>query len=74
MKLRVELEQEDDGRWIAEVVNWPEVTGLVAYGATQWQAFRAVEALALRVIAERLELEQGGETPFEMRSFSFEPA
>lgn len=52
MKLKVETEREDDGRWIAEV---PELPGVLAYGATREQAVAQVEALALRVIAERLE-------------------
>jgi predicted RNase H-like HicB family nuclease len=50
--LRVELEQEADGRWLAEVVELP---GVLAYGATRDQALAKVEALALRVIADRLE-------------------
>lgn len=48
----VEIEREDDGRWIAEVVGLP---GVVAYGATRDDAFRSVEALALRVLADRIE-------------------
>jgi predicted RNase H-like HicB family nuclease len=52
MNLNFETEQEDDGRWIAEV---PELPGVLAYGATQQQAIIKAEALALRVLAERLE-------------------
>jgi predicted RNase H-like HicB family nuclease len=52
MNLTFETEQEDDGRWIAEV---PELQGVLAYGATQQQAIIKAEALALRVLAERLE-------------------
>jgi predicted RNase H-like HicB family nuclease len=52
MKLTFETEQEDDGRWIAEV---PELPGVLAYGATQQRAITKAEALALRVLAERLE-------------------
>lgn len=52
MTIRVELEQEDDGRWIAEVRVLP---GVMAYGATPDEAKLAVLALALRVIADRLE-------------------
>jgi len=52
MSLEVEYEREDDGRWIAEV---PVLPGVMAYGATKDKAIQAVEALALRVIAERLE-------------------
>ncbi len=51
-RLRVELEQEDDGRWIAEVVALP---GVLAYGSTREEAFASAQALALRVIADRLE-------------------
>lgn len=49
---RVEIEQEDDGRWVAEVMELP---GVMAYGATLEEARRRAQALALRVLAERLE-------------------
>ena len=52
MKLTIEIDREDDGRWIAEL---PEMPGTVAYGATREEAIANVEALALRVLAERLE-------------------
>jgi predicted RNase H-like HicB family nuclease len=52
MKLRVEFDRETDGRWIAEV---PELPGVLAYGKTRADALAAVEALALRVIADRIE-------------------
>ncbi len=52
MKLTVEIEQESDGRWIAEV---PELPGTIAYGPTRERAIANVEALALRVLAERLD-------------------
>ena len=55
--LRIELETETDGRWIAEVVELP---GVLAYGATQDEAIARVQALALRVIADRLENEEAG--------------
>jgi predicted RNase H-like HicB family nuclease len=48
----VEVEQEDDGRWIAEV---PELPGVLAYGKTREEAVRRAQALSLRVLAERLE-------------------
>lgn len=48
----IEVEQEIDGRWIAEV---PELPGVMAYGSTREQAVRKVQALSLRVLAERLE-------------------
>jgi predicted RNase H-like HicB family nuclease len=50
--LRVELEEGADGRWLAEVVELP---GVLAYGVTREEAFARAEALALRVIADRLE-------------------
>ncbi|MFM9848514.1 MAG: type II toxin-antitoxin system HicB family antitoxin [Hyphomicrobiaceae bacterium] len=52
MNLRIELEQEEDGRWIAEV---PELPGVLAYGVTPKQAAAKVQVIALRVLAERLE-------------------
>ncbi len=52
MKLNVETEQEEDGRWIAEV---PELPGVMAYGATRAEAIQKAEALSLRVVADRLE-------------------
>jgi predicted RNase H-like HicB family nuclease len=51
-KLVVELEPEEDGRWIAEV---PALPGVLAYGETREEAVARVEALALRVLADRLE-------------------
>lgn len=52
MNLSVELDREEDGRWIAEVSALP---GVLAYGETRERALASVEALALRVLAERLE-------------------
>jgi predicted RNA binding protein YcfA (HicA-like mRNA interferase family)/predicted RNase H-like HicB family nuclease len=54
---RIELERETDGRWIAEVVELP---GVLAYGASQDDAIARVQALALRVVADRLENEEAG--------------
>jgi predicted RNase H-like HicB family nuclease len=54
---RVEFEREDDGRWIAEV---PDLPGVLAYGTTQDEAQARVQALALRVVAERLEHGEAG--------------
>ena len=48
----IETEEEVDGRWIADVV---EIPGAMAYGRTQEQAIARAQAIALRVIAERLE-------------------
>lgn len=52
MKLSIELEQEDDGRWIAEIL---EISGVMVYGQTQVEAVAKAQALALQVLAERLE-------------------
>lgn len=52
MQLMIEIELESDGCWVAEI---PELPGVLAYGATREVADRAVRALALRVIADRLE-------------------
>ena len=48
----VEVERENDGRWLAEVV---ELSGVLAYGDSEDGAISRAQALALRVIAERLE-------------------
>lgn len=50
--LSLEIEQEVDGRWIAEVRNLP---GVLAYGETRSEAITRAEALALRVLADRLD-------------------
>ena len=52
MKLTVEAEQEEDGRWIAEILELP---GVLTYAATRDEALAQAEALALRVIADRIE-------------------
>lgn len=50
--LRIESEREADGRWIAEV---PALPGVMSYGATQEEAHARVKALALRIVADRLD-------------------
>ena len=50
--MKVETEREADGRWLAEV---PELPGVLVYAQTREEAIRRVEALALRVIADRLD-------------------
>ncbi len=50
--MKIELEREDDGRWIAEVADLP---GVMAYGTTRHAAVAKAEALALRIIADRLD-------------------
>ena len=57
-QVRIETELEADGRWIAEVV---ELAGVMTYGITREEAISRAEALALRVIADRLE--NGEEIP-----------
>jgi predicted RNase H-like HicB family nuclease len=49
---KVETEREDDGRWIAEIVDVP---GVLAYGATEKEAMASAQAIALRVLADRIE-------------------
>ena len=68
MTFKVEIEQEEDGRWIAEVVDLP---GVLAYGKTAVEAKAKVQALALRVIADRLE---HGEAGPDLLSISFATA
>ncbi|MBF0133895.1 MAG: type II toxin-antitoxin system HicB family antitoxin [Magnetococcales bacterium] len=68
MNYAIEHEQEADGRWLAEVMDLP---GVVAYGRTEEEAISRVEALALRVLAERLE---NGETQGRAFSVSFAAA
>lgn len=57
-KIRIDLDRESDGRWIAGIALLP---GALVYGTTREEAARKVEALALRILAERLE--NGEEVP-----------
>ena len=50
--MKIEFEQEEDGRWIAEI---PDLPGVMVYGATREEARSKVSALALRVLADRIE-------------------
>jgi predicted RNase H-like HicB family nuclease len=52
MPLTVDVEREDDGRWLAEV---PELPGVLAYGQVRAEAIGRAQALALRVLADRLD-------------------
>ena len=52
MTFTYQLDQEEDGRFLAEIVELP---GCLAYGATQEDALRAVQVLALRIVADRIE-------------------
>lgn len=65
-QLKIELEQEEDGRWIGEV---PSLPGVMAYGPTKAAALAAVQALALRAIADRLEHNEA--FPEELLNVSF---
>ena len=68
MNFTIELEQEEDGRFIAEVTDLP---GVLVYGQTREEAIGKVQALALRVLADRLE--HGESTP-ELLTISFAAA
>jgi predicted RNase H-like HicB family nuclease len=68
MTFLIEIEQEQDGRWIAEVLDLPSV---LAYGQTADEAKAKVQALALRVVADRLE---HGEAGPDLLSISFAAA
>ncbi len=68
MKLQIAVEQETDGRWIAEVESLP---GVLTYGVSRVDAVAKVQALALRALAERMEL---GEAVPELLSVEFQAA
>ncbi len=57
---KIDTEQETDNRWIAEI---EELPGAMVYGETRYEAIAKVEALALRILADRLE---HGETPEQL--------
>ncbi|HKS92331.1 MAG TPA: hypothetical protein VJQ83_10415 [Tepidiformaceae bacterium] len=57
MRLTIESEEEADGRWFAEIL---ELLGVMSYGNTREDAVAAAQALAFRVIADRIE---HGEAP-----------
>ena len=64
----IELDREDDGRWIAEI---RELPGALCYGSSRDEAIARVQALALRVLADRLE---HAEAPAELLNVSFRAA
>ena len=68
MIFTVEYEQEEDGRWLAEVLELP---GALAYGQTSEEALAKAQALALRVLADRLE---HGESAREFVQITFAAA
>ncbi len=65
MNYQIEFEQEVDGRWIAEIATLP---GVMAYGASRQEAESKVEAMALRVIADRIEREHSTMTQVHFAS------
>ena len=67
MNLAIELEQENDGRWIAEI---DELNGVLVYGETREDVITKVKTLALRVIADRLE--NGESLPQQVESLIFQ--
>jgi len=66
--MKIEVEREEDGRWIAEV---PDLPGVMVYGITRSEAISKAEALALRVIADRID---HGETVPELSDLFAVPA
>ncbi len=68
MTFSIEIEREDDGRWLAEI---PTLAGVMCYGQDRDEAVARVQALALRVIAERLEHR---EAPSEFLNVTFQAA
>lgn len=68
MNYTIDIDTEEDGRIIAEVLELP---GVLAYGNTQEEAVSKVQALALHIIADRLEHE---ETTSQLLNLSFIPA
>ncbi len=68
LTLTIETDREEDGRWIAEVV---EIPGAIVYGLNTEEAIANVQALALRILADRIE---HGESGPELVSVSFQTA
>jgi predicted RNase H-like HicB family nuclease len=66
VKIKIELDREDDGRWIAEALELP---GVMTYGATREDAISNTERLAIEVIADRI---KNGELPASALNVSFE--
>jgi len=65
MKYTIEFEREEDGRWLAEILELP---GVLAYGETPDEAIGHAKVLALRVIADKIEHDEATE---ELNEFSF---
>ena len=68
MTFSIEIDREADGRWIAEV---PDLPGVLAYGTSENEAKARVQALALRVVTDRLE---HGEASPDFTTISFAAA
>ncbi len=66
--MKIEIEREDDGRWIAEI---PELSGVMAYGNKRNEAISKAQVLALRVLADRLE--HGEQIPELSEVFAVSP-
>jgi predicted RNase H-like HicB family nuclease len=66
MKLSIELDREDDGRWIAEALELP---GVMTYGATREEAISNTERLTIEVIVDRI---KHSEMPATALSVSFQ--
>lgn len=67
MRLAIELERETDGRWIAAI---PGLPGVMVYGSTPDEAVATIKALALHVLADRLEHGEGA----QLTSIAFDAA
>lgn len=68
MPFTIEVEQEEDGRWLAEL---PDLAGVMAYGQTRQEAIERVQVLSLRVLADRLD--HGEPVPLMMGVFAVTP-
>lgn len=66
--LKIETEVEQEGRWIADI---PSLPGVMVYGSSRYEAVQRVKALALRILAERLE--HGEPVPEAAEFFSVAP-
>jgi predicted RNase H-like HicB family nuclease len=63
MNLTLTLDREEDGRWIVEI---PELSGVMTYGATREEAMAKAEVLALRVLADRIEHDEAKPVPISI--------
>jgi predicted RNase H-like HicB family nuclease len=65
VRLAIEIDREEDGRWIADI---PDLPGVMVYGATRDEAIASVERLAVDVIADRI---AHGELPASCFNLAF---